>query len=251
MAIIVKPNTFTNGETLDAAKFNEDFDTLYNEINGGLDSTNIDTNGVATTNIADNAVTPAKVDDSTTDIYTIKNLTVTVDAVLPATWKRIAIASPSGVDTYTFSGLLGDTDIEYKIFLHGIRSGTGNFAHKMQFNGDTANNYRFGYITVNSAGDVSGYSSAGADDNMAFSSTQAGIEYVSAEITVFALTGMDKRILFASGCGDKDGTALGSYLTGHGKWNSTAQITSITIFGAPATGNVFVAGSSIELWARR
>lgn len=60
MPKINKPYTFASQTTASSSQVNQDLDTLYNLVNGGLDQDNLKAGGVATTNLADNAVTPSK-----------------------------------------------------------------------------------------------------------------------------------------------------------------------------------------------
>jgi hypothetical protein len=41
MAIVIKPFTFSAGATIIAAEHNSNFDTLYNLVNGNLDTNNL------------------------------------------------------------------------------------------------------------------------------------------------------------------------------------------------------------------
>lgn len=41
MAVVSKPYTFSAGATIIASEHNSDFDTLYNLVNGGLDTNNL------------------------------------------------------------------------------------------------------------------------------------------------------------------------------------------------------------------
>ena len=53
MGIITKPSTFSSGATAIAAQVNNDFDVVYNEINGGLDNDNIKASaGIVDTKLA-------------------------------------------------------------------------------------------------------------------------------------------------------------------------------------------------------
>ena len=54
MGLIVKTYTFTAGTTIIASEHNTNFDTIYNEINGSLDNTNIKSNAA----IAGSKITP-------------------------------------------------------------------------------------------------------------------------------------------------------------------------------------------------
>lgn len=86
MPLVTKSNTFTNGTTADASQVNQDFDTLYNLVNGLLDSANIAPNGVQTSNVGGEVITPAKtkgiayaIDLLGTSGFVFSGLTVTKD----------------------------------------------------------------------------------------------------------------------------------------------------------------------------
>ena len=42
MGTITRPNSYTAGDTIIASEVNNDFNTIYNEFNGGIDNANID-----------------------------------------------------------------------------------------------------------------------------------------------------------------------------------------------------------------
>lgn len=60
MSIIVKPNTFVAGTEANASEVNANFDTIYNDYNGGIAAGNLATDAVTTAKIASEAVTTAK-----------------------------------------------------------------------------------------------------------------------------------------------------------------------------------------------
>ncbi len=62
---IAKPYTFTAGQTIRSSEINADFDTLYNEVNGALNASNLANDAVTTAKIADSQVTSAKILDGT------------------------------------------------------------------------------------------------------------------------------------------------------------------------------------------
>ena len=55
----------SDGTGIDASDVNTPLKTIYDEFNGGIDSNNIDTSGVATANIANSAVTADKIANAT------------------------------------------------------------------------------------------------------------------------------------------------------------------------------------------
>lgn len=62
MAIVVKPFTFSNGTVADALEVNSDFDTLYNLVNGNLDTDNLSANSVDTSELVADSVDFTKID---------------------------------------------------------------------------------------------------------------------------------------------------------------------------------------------
>lgn len=63
MALINRPNTYTNATPAVASQVNDDLDTIYDEFNGAIDSANLATDAVATAKIAASAVTTVKIAD--------------------------------------------------------------------------------------------------------------------------------------------------------------------------------------------
>jgi hypothetical protein len=82
---VTKPYTFQNQTIADAGQVNQNFDALFNAINGNLDSANIKAGGITTTNLANEAVTPAKTEgipyaqDLFSNGFILNGLTVTKD----------------------------------------------------------------------------------------------------------------------------------------------------------------------------
>lgn len=64
MTTISKPNTFSANTTISSAAVNANFDTLYNDYNGGISAANLAANAVTTAKIADANVTTAKIADA-------------------------------------------------------------------------------------------------------------------------------------------------------------------------------------------
>lgn len=64
MSIISKPHTFSPSTTAESSEVNANFDTLYNDYNGGIAAANLATGAVTTAKIADDAVTVDKIADS-------------------------------------------------------------------------------------------------------------------------------------------------------------------------------------------
>lgn len=140
MGTIVKPNTFTNNTTASATEVNANFDTIYNEFNGDIDSNNLADSGVTTAKIADSNVTTAKINDSAVTTAKIND-----DAVTSA--KLV------GLDR---SNLTTDSN-PYKFLVYrnaAANTGNGAFA-KVTFDTevyDTNSNFASGTYTAPVAG---------------------------------------------------------------------------------------------------
>lgn len=77
MAQVTKPNTFSDNTSAEASEVNDNFDEIYDEFNGSIDSANLATDAVAAANIAANAVTTAKINDSAVTTAKINNAAIT------------------------------------------------------------------------------------------------------------------------------------------------------------------------------
>jgi hypothetical protein len=64
MSSINKPYTFTDNTAAEASEVNANFDTIYNDYNGGISATNLATGAVTTAKIADSNVTTTKIADA-------------------------------------------------------------------------------------------------------------------------------------------------------------------------------------------
>lgn len=63
MSIISKPNTFSPNTSISSSQVNANFDTIYNDYNGGIAAANLATGAVTTAKIADGNVTTVKIGD--------------------------------------------------------------------------------------------------------------------------------------------------------------------------------------------
>lgn len=64
MSIINKPNDFSPNTTISSSEVNANFDTIYNDYNGGITAANLATDSVTTAKIADSNITTAKIADA-------------------------------------------------------------------------------------------------------------------------------------------------------------------------------------------
>ena len=63
MSVVNKPYTFSANTNISSSQMNANFDTIYNDYNGGITSTNLANNAVTTAKIQDDAVTVDKIAD--------------------------------------------------------------------------------------------------------------------------------------------------------------------------------------------
>lgn len=106
MGNILKPNTFSQNTTISSSQVNDNFDTIYNEFNGGISAANLATGAVTTAKIADSNVTTAKLAD---DAVTSAKLSDDV----AAGW--LALGSTPNTVTYngnrSYSMVFNSTDL--------------------------------------------------------------------------------------------------------------------------------------------
>lgn len=84
MTSISKPNTFTAGTSASASEVNDNFDTIYNDYNGGISSVNLANNAVTTAKITDGNVTTAKIADGNVTTAKIADDAVTSAKLNPS-----------------------------------------------------------------------------------------------------------------------------------------------------------------------
>lgn len=74
MSIVNKPYTFSPNTTAASSQVNANFDTLYNDYNGGISAANLATDAVTTAKIADSNVTTAKIADGAVTAAKLANV---------------------------------------------------------------------------------------------------------------------------------------------------------------------------------
>lgn len=105
MGTIVKTYTLANGDTSDADKINTNFDTVYNEFNGGIDNDNI---------ASDAAIAISKVVTTTistltgSETLTNKTLTSPILNTVKKVTQTVTAYSPAGAGTATMDLSLGN-----------------------------------------------------------------------------------------------------------------------------------------------
>lgn len=82
---IVKPNTFSSGQTASASQVNANFDTIYSEFNGGIDAANIEAGGVATSEILDGTILSEDVGTGSILSSNVRDFTLTGSDLSSAT----------------------------------------------------------------------------------------------------------------------------------------------------------------------
>lgn len=121
MGNISKPYTFAPNTTILSSQANADFDTIYNEFNGGIDASNLADNAVTTAKIPDSAVTTAKIAD---DAITTEKIGIT-PTTYTVTWTNVSGGTSSGM--YYKVGRLVYFHVTYLLAGAGV-SGTPSFS---------------------------------------------------------------------------------------------------------------------------
>ena len=161
-------------------------------------------------------------------------------------FESIATLSLSGLSTATFSSIPGT----YKhLQLRGVTRGTSTGGITFRYNGDTASNYRSGYITAAGTGTtVTTATSAAATaltiaSNATSSSPALSYSPFYANIYNYASTSQFKHSISSSFLNYNSSTIYSSAYDSY--WSSTSAITSITILISTGT---FDANSTIALY---
>jgi hypothetical protein len=103
MSTINKPYTFSPNTTASSSQVNANFDTLYNDYNGGISAANLAANSVSTAKIPDSAVTTPKLaDGSVTNAKLAANTAWT-------TWTPTLVSLSGGTLTFAKYQQIGKT----------------------------------------------------------------------------------------------------------------------------------------------
>jgi len=160
-----------------------------------------------------------------------------LDAIQPGgRWELVEeVTITEGTDSYTFSGLDGDSDEEY-LLVFRIRSQVGSTnIYRLRFNGDSGGNYDWQrQRTHGSAVDAS--SLHGSSFIEIAIQADAGCFIVFGEAHIFAKSGYARPVRCHSQCDDSPEADTYLYYFG-GHWrNTTDNITSISIESANPNG---------------
>lgn len=246
MSVIAKPYTFSANTTISSSQVNSNFDTLYNDYNGGIAAANLASNSVTTAKIADSNVTTAKIADS--NVTTAK---IATDAITATKIDWASTGADGGIwweeIGRTTLGSAGDTiavsSFAARNYLMIIFKGTatgGTLDASFTFNSDSGANYAW---RGNNNGTLTTGVSASAMPLEAGTVASGGTE--RCQISINNTTSQEKmmEITTCSVVTAGAGTAPNQFAV-VGKWvNTSAQVTTIS-FANAGTGD-FAIGSEI------
>lgn len=244
MTVIAKPYTFSPNTSISSSQMNSNFDTLYNDYNGGISAANLASNAVTTAKIADSNVTTAKLNDDAVTTAKIADDTITgANINFAATgadagiwWEELGRTTLGGTaDSISVTPLSARKYL--KVIASILNSGQLNVA--VQFNGDTGSNY----ASTSSDDGGAGSSSTSQASLAVEASTTSSNEYVTFEI--LNITAQEKvGILHTSTVGTTGAGNAPSARTSAIKWaNTAAQITRVDFINT-GTGD-FASGSEV------
>ncbi len=179
-------------------------------------------------------------------IQTTANSSSTTGGV---TWQRIAAYEvPSTTSSYTFSGLNGNVDGQYRVMIRAINQSASGLNYVVRPNNDAATNYGMTYGGgADGVGATGGYQSAWTGFYAGYAIGAGKLNH--SEVLIYAKSGVNRTSL-ASVLGSGSGTNIQYGIVAQGIWNNSASnITSLTVASTLANG--FGAGSQIELWSIR
>lgn len=226
MSTISKPHTFSPNTTISSSQMNSNFDTLYNDYNGGINASNLASSSVSTAKIADSAVTTDKINDGA-----VTNEKLSSEAGF-VEMGRQTLSSAS--DTISVTGLPARRYLQVQV----LTIGSGTITQLMRFNNISTNTYAY-RSSVNGGSDST-------------TTSTSGIQFTSGDSNNTSFIVMDienrttsEKIVHAH-------TSLGAAGAGNApvrvetaaKWvNTSDQITRIDIINTN-TGD-FASGSEI------
>lgn len=233
MSIVSKPNTFSPNTAISSSQVNANFDTIYNDYNGGISAANIASNAITTAKIADDAVTTAKITSDTIDGSKINWSATGADAGI--WWEELGRTTLSGTaDSISVASLPAR---KYLMVLATV-IGSGTVTQNLTFNSDTGNNYSL-RSSVNGGADSTSTSQA----NLALTSGDSNTTYLMT-MYIYDRSSSEKYVdCHIEGSASGAGTAPFRVETA-GKWaNTAAQISTIT-FTQTNTGD-YASGSEV------
>ena len=128
MSMVAKPYTFSANTSLSSSQMNANFDTLYNDYNGGIAAANLASNSVITAKIADSNVTTAKIADDAVTTAKILNDNVTTAKVLDGniTSPKLSTTVACSVYRSTAFNITGGSGVE-KLILNATNFNIGSY----------------------------------------------------------------------------------------------------------------------------
>ena len=135
MAIINKPYTFSPNTSAASSEVNSNFDTIYNDYNGGIAAANLASDAVTTVKIADDAVTSSKIADGTITSSDISSSAAIPFSKLSLTKSDITGLGIPGVDTDTTYSAGTGLSLNEGVFSIESSVVTSNYGGSLTING--------------------------------------------------------------------------------------------------------------------
>jgi hypothetical protein len=153
----------------------------------------------------------------------------------------------TAAQTYTVTGLDGNTDVQYQIYTR-IRNQSGSSTDLyLRPNGDTGSNYGFQLIAGNNTTPAASRSTSFTGMLLANSILAGQIGQTTN--TCYMKTGFERSCI-STGVGGISGTTMFQTDVDASVWNNTSSnVTSLDFYSSQTNG--IGVGSHIEVWARR
>lgn len=230
MSVIAKPYTFSPNTTASSSQVNSNFDTLYNDYNGGISAANLATDAVTTAKIADSNVTTAKIAD---DAVTAAKLDSDATGHGFLEIDRTTLGSAGNTITVSSLPAYKYLRIEYSV----VGSGGTVTTVQVRLNNDSGNNYSR-RTSVDGGADATVTSS-----NVLINATAVNAGDVQHGIIEILNIATNEKMATTTICTEGTtgaGTAPTSNIT-FSKWaNTTDQVSRVDII---ASANNFATGS--------
>ena len=163
-------------------------------------------------------------------------MTVTLNSAGGASvpnWSLVSSNTPTGVSTYTFSGLGGYS--KYRILIPTIKCATSTDTLSVRFNSDSGNNYAYGYSAI--------FPSAPYLDSASSVGTGISIGNIDTTLNSMLQLDVDNALLsapkFISGIHNSELNAINKQITA--QYITSSALTSITVF--TSIGHNFTSGT--------